>query len=480
VKKEKLFPYLYLSVGIVSFAYVFLRAIYVGITFDESWTITTFVPQSVYDIINFTECDANNHLVNTLLIKLFYLFDYQTLFVARLPNVLAFLLFLIYGYKIGSRLIGSWVGLSCFSLLILNPFLLDFFSLARGYGLAMGFLISSIYFAIKFLKDSELKTVVASLFFGMLAVLSNFSVLNYWMSMVLLINLLPFVKKNSLDFKVIFATSLGFSILLLTLLFNPISKLIENDSLFYGGNTSFYFDTLGSLTDYFLYNSASSGQVFFFLDCFLAILLGALVYSALHTKRELVTPKNFLFALTLLSFLAVVFQHLLLNTVYLIDRTALFFYVLLILLLCFSIQEFATYVYAKILLAVVVIFGINFFQHANFYKTTTWYFDAHSEDILKTINEIGKSEKQIQKIDFSWPFVSSIKYYWSKKDYPYIEIIKNERQRDDINPDADYYVFLNRAMNFYRYFPKDQRIHPFEKDTIQQYPSEDIYVFKLL
>jgi uncharacterized membrane protein len=164
----------YIVFGLIAFCYIILRAIILGITYDEVWTINVFVQHSFMHILNYTPSDANNHIINTLLIKLFYAFGNKSLFVARLPNVLAFAMYLYFGYKLTYKYFSPLLGLSCFLLLLLNPFLLDFFSIARGYGLSLSFLLASIYFTLNYFFDRNSLNVWKALVFAALAVLSNF------------------------------------------------------------------------------------------------------------------------------------------------------------------------------------------------------------------------------------------------------------------------------------------------------------------
>src|SRR5690349_20945978 len=92
--------------SIFVFLYVLYRAVHVGITYDEAWTLKSFVPLGPMHIINYSPSDANNHILNTLLIKLFYFIEPTAIFFSRLPTVLAFILYLYSSYKISEFLSG--------------------------------------------------------------------------------------------------------------------------------------------------------------------------------------------------------------------------------------------------------------------------------------------------------------------------------------------------------------------------------------
>jgi hypothetical protein len=367
--KAKRIQFIYLTVGILAMLYIIIRASSVGVTYDEVWTIKDFVSQDWMNILNYTPCDANNHIINTLLIKLFFISGNHSLFIARLPNVLAFSLYLYFGYKICYQYLAPFIGIYCYLLLLLNPFLLDFFGLARGYGLALGFELTSVYFLIAYIKKTQSVKALWSLIFGALAVIANFSLLNYWLTLFFIIHAVALFFRRDFDFKQVFIKNIFVLLALVAIIYEPIRKLKQNGSLYYGGNTSFYNDTLVSLTKYTFCSPNTAPIIFTALNIFIVILLLSVIFSFFF-NRKLLSPKVALLFITVLCVLAVVLQHFLLGTLYIIDRAALFFYPLLILSLSFSLNDFAHKWSAKIIAVVSVFaFGINIVHHANLYKT---------------------------------------------------------------------------------------------------------------
>lgn len=469
----------YFLIGIFAFFYVFIRAFMIGITYDEVWTINEFVSQKFIDIINYTPCDANNHIVNTILIKLFFSFGNKSLFIARLPNVLAFIMYLIYGYKITYRYLPPFIGIVCFLLLLLNPFLLDFFSIARGYGLSLGFLMASVYYTFHYINNGTTANVWKATGLAAIAVLCNFSLLNYWISLVFILNLVALLSSSKYNFKKTFFYSLIVTIILTIISYEPIRKLNTYGNLYYGGNTNFYSDTLTSLAKYSFYNQESNSFITYSLNIFLLILILSIITS-FFVRDSLYSLKNTILSITVVSILSVITQHYLFGTLYLIDRTALFLYPLFILILCFSFNNFSTLIKKLGITLVTLAFTINFCQNANFKKTAIWYFDAHTSEILTIINEEGKKQNRKLAIDFSWPFQSSVGYYIEKNRYPYIEIIKNKDDREDLNSNTDYYIYLTKSLEKVGYDANNQKILSLQRDTFMKYNTENIIVFENL
>ncbi|MDO8898819.1 MAG: hypothetical protein Q7V19_14310, partial [Bacteroidales bacterium] len=126
---------------------------------------------------------ANNHLINTWLIRQSTrLSGSNSELALRFPNVLAFL---VYGIAVW-LILKPWKNnpllyFSGYGLLLLNPYMIDFFSLARGYGLALAFGLMAIYFFVKTREPGQMKYFARDFFFSML-----FSLLAAWSNFILI------------------------------------------------------------------------------------------------------------------------------------------------------------------------------------------------------------------------------------------------------------------------------------------------------
>ncbi|MHC5209142.1 MAG: hypothetical protein ACYTG2_00305 [Planctomycetota bacterium] len=122
---------------IVVFALDVYRAVTQSITHDEALTFHYYVPGPIANI--FTNFGANDHVLHTLLawvsVRLFGISEWAL----RLPALFGGLLYLVSSLRVCRRVFGGgWTFLLAFGLLALNPLLLDFQSMARGYGLGLG------------------------------------------------------------------------------------------------------------------------------------------------------------------------------------------------------------------------------------------------------------------------------------------------------------------------------------------------------
>jgi hypothetical protein len=120
------------------------RAFSLAVTTDEAFTAIAFASPPWLQIL--TTYDANHHILHSLLCKLsLSLFGWNAL-ALRLPSLLACLLFLVIAHRLARRLFPeSPIQLVLCAWLAFHPALYDWFSLARGYSLALAFLLAALY-----------------------------------------------------------------------------------------------------------------------------------------------------------------------------------------------------------------------------------------------------------------------------------------------------------------------------------------------
>ncbi|MCB0614553.1 MAG: glycosyltransferase family 39 protein, partial [Phaeodactylibacter sp.] len=224
--------------SILAFLYCLARAVGLSMTHDESATVLEFASRPFWKVVTNDPGRANNHLLNTLLIQFFTLFG-NNKFLIRLPNLLAGGLFLYFSYRLVRAIAtGWWEQLLAFSLLVFNPYLLEFFSLARGYGLGMGFMVGSLYFLHRFREARQLRPLAWSMGLAVLACYSNLTMLTYFVALIVVANLLmllPVKEINRRRWLRANLTILFFSLVLFALIFAPLSALIREGELYYGG-----------------------------------------------------------------------------------------------------------------------------------------------------------------------------------------------------------------------------------------------------
>jgi 4-amino-4-deoxy-L-arabinose transferase-like glycosyltransferase len=168
------------SIGLVgtalfAFGWVVARACIQSITIDEAATFRAYVgtPTPAH-----WEPASNNHVLNSMLMRLSTSLLGVSNLTMRLPAILGAAIYIAAAYLL-ARLVGrtgalAWALLAC---LTLNPFVMDYLVAARGYSLALGFLMAAMAVAARRQAegaDPRKTCVVCSVLMG-LSFAANFS-----------------------------------------------------------------------------------------------------------------------------------------------------------------------------------------------------------------------------------------------------------------------------------------------------------------
>jgi len=471
----------YFLVGSIFFAYVFVRAFSVGATIDEITTMQGARELSFLDIIFQTHPTANSHVLNTILIKTLFFLGGDSLAIVRSPNVLSLILYLYWAYKIASKRLPRFVGIGCFTLLMCNPFLLDFFGLARGYGISLGFMMGALYFGSEFFESRSKSNFLKALVFSSLSVYSLFSMIYFWVALASMLTMVPFLRKDWACFKSCLFYGVLTGATLLGAIAVPIFHLKESGSLYYGGHDSLYSDTLISLTRYSLYSIDITSSVYVTLNIFLVTLLSVSIIS--YSKGEKWRSLKTLFlGAGVVSATLIILAHHLAGVLYPINRVGLFLYPLFIFSLCFCLKDFRDYMRTTAIFLLLIVFGINFISKGNFYRTALWSFDAHTEDILNQVNERGGEIGRVIYFACTPVIYHSVNYYSERNDYEFLEVIQDENQ---LVPDGiDYYLFSDRdtaAFSEESYIERSVLpLDAYDKSVFIAYPDDHLFVFENL
>lgn len=152
----------FVALMLVVQVYVFLRALEVPLVHDEATSFIAYAQTGRF--LPFASMwDANNHFLNSLCGHIgFRLFGLHPL-ALRWASVLSYLLYAWCAWRMGARIERSIIRWVFWSALLACPFLLDFFSLFRGYGPAMALLLLATHHAVGFLETGLTRRLVAGL-----------------------------------------------------------------------------------------------------------------------------------------------------------------------------------------------------------------------------------------------------------------------------------------------------------------------------
>lgn len=423
-------------ISISLFAFVAYKASISSFIHDESLTYNKYVVSSLGNIISLSPPSANNHILNTLLMKLSARCFGAYEFPLRLPNVLAFAGYLFFAVRILKRNSNKYLILPFFILLTVNPYLLDFFSIARGYGLGIFFMVGSIYYLLKNLSGNKQIDLIYSLIFASLSVLSSFVLLYFYFSLIVVYNL-DFLF-NSLESKR--ANNSNFfhrlirhnrsiiiiSILLFVTIFEPVRKLINFNQLYAGGNTGFFYDTVLSLSGGYYYG-VNYGRTMLFAGGFLIIIIlltavYTLLYLNINNKgRQVQYRKEFSAkcAVVVVVCCIVVFAHYLFGTKFIRYRMSIFLFPLLFIS-CHSVANLfsASFKLRRIILPVAYLLSafavFNFLNSIKVDSYYEWKYDKNTKNMLAILEKDVVSHYPADStisLGITWLFEPATNYY---------------------------------------------------------------------
>lgn len=230
----------FVALTVLVLTYVLLRALQVPLVHDEAVSFIAYVQTGAFLPFH-SMWDANNHFLNSLCGVVGHrLFGFHPL-ALRWASVLSFVLHAWCVWRLGARLHHCFIRWMFWGAMLLCPFLLDFFSLFRGYGPAMALLLVSVRHAAIFLETGPARSLIVSLLSMSLAMGFVLSFLP--VAIVLTALLLPGARRARQPF----IAWLVFGLVPLTLFALLAWHMAELGLLYQGDTEGYAATTIGSL-----------------------------------------------------------------------------------------------------------------------------------------------------------------------------------------------------------------------------------------
>ncbi len=479
-------------------AYSSIRAYKLSFTYDESWTYLSFVLRPFTHFKNYTHGDTNNHLLNTWLMELCVKIFGASEFSLRLPNILAHSLFLFYSAKLVRKLSSRSIVICAFVLLNLNPFLLDFFSLVRGYGLSIGLLMASLYYAYKYINEnSHYLSAFLSMLFITMAVFAYFSIINFMLILAasfLTLNILRIINEKEIQKKFKIPYGIGVSIIILLPLFSflyiipVLNNLKKSGSMDFGGNVGFWKDTVKYLLECLSYKIPPNDTLTIILQYFVALILlltiGLVVYMIFIKKmRSINLFFVFLGSSLFLSFIATIVQNKMMKIPFPQGRYAFIYLILFVLLLIFLLEQLHFLFGRKIKWMLYILTTcciVNFVGAMNFNYVHDWSTEGDTKDMINYLDEIKKNiipGKENISIGAAFQWNSDVKFYRVLHHLQWLNQIDDKTTYSSLN---DYYYIGESDSNLskingYKILKKYPESKTLLLQNIHDYKSEVVF-----
>lgn len=444
---------LWIVAGVLLWAYAWLRAKGVSFTHDESLSYTIVLGDEA------RAATPNHHYLNTWLMSFFASITGPGELSLRSGSLLAMALYLAGGIWLVQRGSRFLIKLAGFALIFLNPFLLDFFSLARGYSWALAGLMGMVISLYGLGQSGPLTDKKAAQYVGtgttggIIAILGNLSMLNVLLPYLALLGFILWDRRKNGYGKITRYTILTFAggyVFLFIFALRESFRLKARGEFYFGGKEGFIKDTIGSLADCSLYYTDYGQCVREALIVFL--LVSGIILSAAGIVTYIKTRKTGFFALCsmllLLTVGCVMAQHLLLETPLPTDRMAVYF------LLLYSVTAYSglcawknatptnsikiPLLITSILAGTILIF--HFIRTANLDHCYMWFYDKHTRSIVQEVARRHTNRQLPDHVSMATHalFEPAANYYRTIYQYDWLDTIPKEGVKD--HPSHIYYT----------------------------------------
>lgn len=455
--RYKISAIIILLLSIILFSYSVTKSTISSFTHDESFSYLRYVSHSFMDIISNKDAYSNNHVFNTLCMKYSEKIFGNSEIALRLPNLILLLVYLTYTFLFFHKS-NPVLCVSIFILMTTNTPLIDFFGLARGYGMSIGFMVMSLYHLINSFNNNKNKHLILFNIGALLAILSNFTMLNFYLASLLVFNLLTitecrFISKEKYSFYKTNRVNIIMFIFLLIILYEPVRKFIKFNTFDFGGKQGFLHDTVSSLI-YRMFTNIwiKSNDLILLQISILLIILISLIIIIVNTYRsdkEFFSQSRALIIVNLILLtisIETIVQHWVLKTDYLIDRFALFLFPLFVLNIGFLFEYILKFRYRFIIQSLVVSLAIlsisNFYRNRNLFSDAEWGYDMETKNAVTALINYQQNvatKKDNIKLGINWVFEPTINYYRQTWNIHWLLPV----DRNGMTESDDYYYIFN-------------------------------------
>jgi len=476
-------------------AYTTIRAYKLVFTHDESLSYIYAISTDALTVLNLAYRDANNHPMNTwgmyILSRLFG----NSEFPLRIPNLIAYLLYLFSSIMFIKKLRSPLMILTGFFLINVNPMLLDYFPLARGYGIALGFQMVSAWLCLEcFLSRSYFKAILIaflSIIAATLTTFSNFTFVHYYVALCFSIVLMLIIKGWRLTWKkhtwgiinskvgLIFSFIAWNTLIVILFVGRRIIDLKIRGYLYAGGTKGFWKDTVLTLIEQSFGPFSNMLWVprhinlpivlhLVELGTVIMILIGIYaIYWIFKYKQPSIHSQSF-GAVAMILYLtgATIFsQSYIFDMETLVGRTGLLFIPLMAYSTIFVLDQLVDSriwffrIFSKVFCILIILFlTINYALSFTF-KSAPWPRDVDTKEMLHDLFIEREKDHQGETISLGadWILEPTINYYIMTRNLTWLKSIT----RDDLRNDYDYYYYIPKSRN---------KIEDLNLQIIKEYP----------
>lgn len=435
------FNLLYFIAFAIAFIIVVLRCILVPLAHDEIATFYYYI-QSEKFLPFLSHVDANGHFLNSFSGWIFYKLFGSSVIALRIHCILAFCVLGYAIYKHCQVLNNTLAKIVLTTAFILSFNIINFYSLCRGYGLSISFLVLALYYFFGYLQNSKFSYVLKFVLFAQIALCANLTLVFTLLVATGIIILFQVKSKQLFSIKNLLLLVINFGLIFFWVKY--AFYLQEKGALYYGsGEQGYWKTTFESLLD-----TVFIKHIAVYIICLAAFATLFMFWCIQLYKHKLKFLSGSRFGLSFFMMLSLILAFFLLKLFFHVnypeDRTGLFFYILFILSVAFLLDEyelkpFLAFSIFPIYFLVHFALNLNFEKHAwGFYETMPKKFF----DIL-----LSEQKKSSRPITVGGHRVLELFYAYNNYRSP----VKLNHMTDPefMSMNCDYYVAWKKDKPFY-------------------------------
>lgn len=358
---EKHFDKFYWITCSIVFIIVILRCIFVPFSHDEVATFNFYIQPGKF-LPFYSHPDANGHFLTSATSWICFKLVGSSPQALRIPCVVAFAVMCFGVFKMNKLFTGLFTKIIFSSAFILSFNFISFYSLCRGYGLSMAFLMVALYYFFVYLRYGAFTHFWKFIVCSQLALSANLTLVFVLAITTTLVVIMQVRNKYFLNLK-----NIAILIAHTALIFFWVKYafyLKESGALYYGDGESYWKVTFESLIETIFIKNAVINTIVLIL---FAVMLLYWIFRLIKERTAFLFETFFSVSFFTLCSLIVVFYLLkrFLGVNYPEDRTGLFFYVFFVTSLAFMINDLKRPLQIAFL-AVPAVFLAHFAAHVNF------------------------------------------------------------------------------------------------------------------
>lgn len=423
---------LFMAAGLLLLAVT--RAITIPLTHDEALSLSKFAVKPISAVFSYEDAGGlpNNHIVNTLWMKFASATIGESTLALRMGNLIGLLLFLYAALRLLFNVQSPALRIGGFLLLCCNPFVFDFFSLARGYGISNGFLLLSVWFLYAYRERPSPVQSTKLFSAAVVMVLANLNAVHVFAALALVVFAINLHHAKPLSAAAVFKSALApftASVVLGALLYLPFTEIIKAGGTF-GGENGYWTDCVSELIASSTYGAS---YAFVAADVAAYTVVALLIAMPLAAVYRIVKNQNgFLagvVALLVLPAVTTLVQHEIFHSEFPVARTLLYLHVLFVAALIAFAQ---TGTRAKAIAGGAVL-TCGLFMLAHFAiamqhnYAIQWTYDSDNRKVLDELEKRkAASQQDSLHVGITWFYEPGLNYERKQRACPWLQPFTQE------------------------------------------------------